>query len=64
MKKTALTLVTLCALTLTAFGGWSWVTINGELCSVWTSDNGRWITIDGPNGFHADGYRWGNGNID
>jgi hypothetical protein len=26
---------------------------------IW--NNGRWSTIDGSNGFHADGYRWGKG---
>src|SRR5215469_10729364 len=52
MKKIALTLVTLCALALTAFGGWTWVTINGQIYSVWTSSDGRWQTLDGPGGHY------------
>jgi hypothetical protein len=46
------------------FGGWTWVTIIGELYSEWVSSDGRWLSLDGPGGFHADGFRWSNGNID
>ena len=41
MKKLSLTLIALCALVLNAFVGWSWVTINGQTYSVWTSQDGR-----------------------
>jgi len=34
-------LIALCALVLNAFAGWSWVTINGQTYSVWTSQDGR-----------------------
>ena len=58
MKKLSLTLIALCALVLNAFAGWSWVTINGQTYSVWTSQDGRWQTMDGPDG-HYD--IWNNG---
>ena len=57
MKPLLLTLIALCTFTFTGFAGWSWVTINGQTYSVCASADGRWQTLDGPGGFHAEGYR-------
>jgi hypothetical protein len=37
------------------------VTVNGQIFTV--LESGSIIEVTGPDGYHASGFRWGNGNV-
>jgi hypothetical protein len=47
-----------------AFAGWHTDTVNGQTYNVYHSDGSSWTSVDGPDGYHADGYTFPGGDTD
>lgn len=43
--------------------GFSYLTVNGQTFTIFDSGS-NWFEITGPNGYHADGWRYYNGDVD
>jgi hypothetical protein len=64
IKRLLLTLSAIGLMASSAFAGYSTVYINGEAYTVYHFDGTPYTDVDGPNGYHASGYRWPNGDVE